>query len=118
MLRPAAAADCPIAAACASTKEVGSVKSRASVVVALPLSYKRREAEGVGAFRQRMGGRLRLETPGGHQVAICPATYANTNRSRRLACARPRAGGTIIGFPARGLQRKSLEARIGEFNGQ
>ena len=89
-----------------------------SVVAVLPSFYQRRAAENVGAFRQRIGGHLRLQTPGGRKVPICPATYADTNCSRCQVCARPRAGGTIIGFPAHGLQRKRLDARIGEPNGQ
>jgi hypothetical protein len=83
------------------------------VVVVLPSTYERREDETLREFRNRIGGKLRLETPGGNQIAICPATYADTDCARCQACAKPRAGGTIIGFPAHGASKKKIDLRMG-----
>jgi hypothetical protein len=70
------------------------------VVLTLSSTYERRDDETLRDFRNRIGGKLRLKTPAGNQIAICPATYADTDCARCHACAKPRPGGTIIGFPA------------------
>jgi hypothetical protein len=79
-----------------------------SVVVVLPTEYGRRANEPMGDYRDRMGGKLSLKTPGGAPVAICPATYTDTDCARCRACAKPRPGGTIIGFPAHGSRRNLI----------
>jgi hypothetical protein len=88
------------------------VKMGLPVVIVLPTFYQKLEDETLRAFRNRIGGKLRLETPGGNQVAICPATYADTTCSVCQVCAKPRAGGTIIGFPAHGNQKRRIDARM------
>jgi hypothetical protein len=81
-----------------------------SVVVVLPAEYQRVANEPIGEYRRRMGGNLSLETPDGSPVAICPATYTDTDCARCQACDKPRSGGTIIGFPAHGSFKSSIAA--------
>jgi hypothetical protein len=83
------------------------------VVVTLSSTYERRDGETLRDFRNRIGGKLRLKTPAGNQIAICPATYADTDCARCHACAKPRPGGTIIGFPAHGASKRKIDLRIG-----
>lgn len=79
-----------------------------SVVAVLPAAYGRQANEPMRDYRDRMGGKLSLVTPAGNPVAICPATYADTDCDRCRACAKPRPGGTIIGFPAHGSRKKLI----------
>src|ERR1700722_12388129 len=89
------------------------IKTGLPVVTILPSFYQKRPDEDLREYRTRVGGRLRLETPAGNPIAICPATYAETTCALCQACAKPRPGGVIIGFPAHGSNRKHVDARVG-----
>ena len=95
----------------ASSLEEADVLSKTGlpVVAIIPSSYQRKPTESLRDFRRRVGSRL--STPGGVRVAICPATYLDTNCSLCRVCSRPRSADTIIGFPAHGT-RKGMVDRI------
>jgi hypothetical protein len=78
------------------------------VVVVLSTFYQKNPDEDLREYRDRIGGRLRLTTPAGKQIAICPATYTDTTCARCQACAKPRPGGVIIGFPAHGTYKRHV----------
>lgn len=82
-----------------------------SVVVVLPSFYARQKDETLRSYRARLGGRLGLQTPAGRDIAICPATYYDTDCSRCQACSHARPGGTIIGFPAHGSGKRRVSER-------
>jgi hypothetical protein len=92
----------------------GLAESGLPVVCVLPSRYGRRDDETLAEYRTRLGGRLRLKTPGDRNVAICPATFTDTDCARCQLCARPRRHGTIIGFPAHGPRKARIDARISE----
>lgn len=85
-------------------------KTGLPVVVVLSSEYERRKDETLKDFRQRIGGSLSFSTQDGNRVAICPATYLDTNCSLCQVCSKPRVGGTIIGFPAHGTKKKQIDA--------
>jgi hypothetical protein len=89
-------------------------KTGLSVVVVLSSFFHKKKDETLREYRSRIGGHMSLETPEGRTVAICPATYYDTDCSRCQACARRRPGGTIIGFPAHGSGAKRVDLRVGE----
>jgi hypothetical protein len=86
----------------------------APVVTVLPRVYGRRKnkegswAEGVGAYRDRVAP-LPTNTPAGRRIAVCPATTGKTTCAECRACAYPRPGDAIIGFPAHGSQAAKAE---------
>lgn len=82
------------------------------VVVVLSKTYQKATDETLRQFRDRVGG-LTLKTKAGHPVAICPATYLDTNCATCQVCASPRTGGTIIGFPAHGTRKRAVSERVG-----
>lgn len=51
---------------------------------------------------------VKLETPAGRPVAICPATYKDTNCKECQLCQRADRA-VIVGFPAHGPQKKSAD---------
>jgi hypothetical protein len=87
------------------------------VVVILPSQYHRSSHETITEYRARLGGHLRLETPAGISVAICPATYSDTSCDRCQACSKVRPSGTIIGFPAHGTQQRKVDALLAASSG-
>jgi hypothetical protein len=98
---------------CDSLKEADALSSEGlSMVVVLPTFYARQKDEALRTYRARIGGRLGLTTPGGRGVAICPATYYETDCSRCQVCAKARAGGTIMGFPAHGSTARRIDFRL------
>ncbi|MDH7796367.1 MULTISPECIES: hypothetical protein [unclassified Beijerinckia] len=88
------------------------VKTGLPVVTVVDESFSKRPDESLRAFRDRIGGRLSFGTPGGNRVALCPASYLDTNCMLCRACAFPRAGGTIIGFPAHGTRKRRLSEKL------
>jgi len=82
------------------------------VVVVLPSDMGRAKDESLKDYRDRLGGGLRFETKGRNPVAICPATYLDTDCSRCQACSKPRAMNTIIGFPAHGTKRGIVNSSV------
>jgi hypothetical protein len=86
----------------------------APVVTILPNAYARRHrslgrgrrewAETIGEYRDRVSA-LPTHTPAGRRMAVCPATYTDATCESCRACAVPRPGGAIIGFPAHGAWR-------------
>lgn len=88
-------------------------KEALPVTVVLPSYMGRSKDETLREYRDRLDGRLRFTTPGGNRVAICPATYLpNTSCSTCQVCAKPRAGGTFIGFPAHGTRKRRIDERL------
>ena len=83
------------------------------VTVVLPSHMGRAKHETLREYRDRLDGRLRFHTEAGNWVAICPATYLDkTNCASCQACVKPRAGGTIIGFPAHGSGKGRIDRRL------
>ena len=95
----------------------------APVVTILPKAYARRHrslgrgkrqwTETIGEYRDRVAP-LPTHTPAGRRMAVCPATYTDATCESCRACAVPRPGGAIIGFPAHGAWRvveKAIAAR-------
>lgn len=87
------------------------------VVVVLPSEYGRRKkgkawAESVCEYRGRTRNLDKL-TPQGHRLAVCPATYLDTDCNHCRACSKPR-NGTVIGFPAHGSRTKFITRSIEE----
>lgn len=79
------------------------------VVVVLPSFYGRQKGESLTEFRKRVGI---VTTPAGRRVAICPATYTETNCLLCQACSKARPGEAIIGFPAHGTKKKQVDDRV------
>ena len=82
----------------------------APVVSVLPKEYERGAHKGeytetLTDYRKRVRG---LATPQGKAVAICPATYMDTNCKACQLCQRQRD--VIVGFPAHGVAHKKASA--------
>ncbi|MDO5620518.1 MAG: hypothetical protein Q4G24_03505 [Paracoccus sp. (in: a-proteobacteria)] len=80
-----------------------------SAVTVIPASYQRGKNESLTDFKARVG---ELRTPKGTKVAICPATYTDTNCLKCGACSKRRAGNTVIAFPAHGTKKRVVDERI------
>jgi hypothetical protein len=78
-----------------------------NVVVVLPDNYGKGKDETKTEYRARLN-ELPKHTPGGRRIAVCPATYTDTNCLQCGACARPGERGAIIGFPAHGTKKKQV----------
>lgn len=90
-------------------------KTDLPVTVVLPHEMGRQPGETLREYRNRVGGNLRFKTPSGRPVAVCPATYLETNCAMCQVCATPRVGGTIIGFPAHGSRKRSMDSVVGSY---
>ena len=82
----------------------------APIVSVLPKLYERTSHKGeytepLTDYRKRVRG---LTTPQGKAVAICPATYMDTNCKACQLCQRQRD--VIVGFPAHGVAHKKASA--------
>ena len=80
-------------------------------VVILSAEYGRRKdggswAEDLRTYNDRVSG-LPAQTPEGRQVAVCPATYTDTDCGRCLLCASTRKD-VIVGFPAHGSRKRAI----------
>ncbi len=82
------------------------------VVVVLDSRYAKGDRETLTEYRQRLGGKISTQTPGGRKIAVCPAAYTETNCLACGACAKPRPGGTIIGFPAHGARSRRIDRQL------
>lgn len=82
-------------------------------VVVIESRYKRLKTERLSEYRQRLGGSLKLRTPSGRPVAICPETYVPrlTCLDCQL-CTKPRTRDAIIAFPAHGTQKGVVDKRL------
>lgn len=78
-----------------------------NVVVILPEEYGRRARESKAEYRKRLN-ELPKHTPAGHRIAVCPATYTDTNCLQCGVCAQPGTRAAIIGFPAHGSKKKQV----------
>lgn len=97
---------------CDSLPEVDTVPDGFSVVVTLPSEFSRGREETLTAFRNRLGGKLKITTPGGRPIAICPATYVDVSCASCGLCAASRASDTVIGFPAHGSRKRMIDNRL------
>lgn len=84
------------------------------VVTVLPIEYARTDrkgewAETVEEYRARVAALPALVTPAGAKVAVCPATYMDTNCAACGLCARQDRK-VAVGFPAHGTSKKKASA--------
>ena len=77
-----------------------------SVVTILPADFSRSKDEDLSTFRRRTGS---IATRAGRRVAICPASYTETNCLSCRACSKARTRETIIGFPAHGTRKGLID---------
>lgn len=97
---------------CDSVESVDAVVEQGfSAVTVLPLEYQRGSTESLQDYRERARN-LPQTTPGGTPIAVCPATYVDTNCLKCGACSRPRKQNTVIGFPAHGSQKRKVDRRL------
>lgn len=78
-----------------------------NVVVVLPEEYARHKNETQTEYRSRINA-LPKKTPGGNRIAVCPATYTETNCLQCGACAQQGSRSAVIGFPAHGTKRRQV----------
>ncbi|KQS84311.1 hypothetical protein ASG58_21310 [Rhizobium sp. Leaf383] len=83
------------------------VKHGLNVVVVLPTEYAREKEETNTEYRARLNS-LPKHTPDGNRIAVCPATYTETNCLQCGACAKSGDRSAIIGFPAHGTKKKQV----------
>lgn len=81
-----------------------------SAVTVVPAAYQRGKEESLQDYKDRIKD---LRTPKGTKVAICPATYTETNCQQCGACSKRRAADTVIAFPAHGSKKRTVDGRIG-----
>jgi hypothetical protein len=89
------------------------------VVAVLPADYGRSKAGGTWAedlrtYNERVS-HMPTRTPEGRQIAVCPATYTDTDCGRCLLCASARKE-VIIGFPAHGSRKRALNRSAQDAN--
>jgi hypothetical protein len=104
---------------CDNLNDVDNVAADISAVVVVPSTYQRKKSETVAEFRKRLGGKLKMRTPKGRPVALCPATYLDeTTCSSCGLCASFRRNGTVIAFPAHGARHRTIDRAYpsNEFN--
>lgn len=80
-----------------------------NVVVVLPIEYEKLSTETKTEYRARLN-ELPKHTPGGQRLAVCPATYTETNCLQCGVCASAEKRPAVIGFPAHGTKRKQVSA--------
>jgi hypothetical protein len=68
-------------------------------------------------FGRAAGGQIAITTKGGTKIAICPASYNDVTCAECGACAGPRSNNTIIGFPAHGSRKASIDRQLKEHAG-
>lgn len=85
------------------------IEAGLSAVTVLPSTFQRGKTESLSDYKERTKG---LTTPQGVKIAICPATYTDTNCLRCQACAKPRAGNAVIAFPAHGVKKRVVDRRV------
>jgi len=66
-------------------------------------------AESLSDYKRRTKP-LNHSTPAGRKIAICPATYLDTNCAACGLCAKPERNGAVVGFPAHGSGAKRTSA--------
>lgn len=86
------------------------------VVTVLPVEYERKSHKGQWAetlteYRARVA-LLPKHTPAGRRIAVCPATYTETNCAACQACAIADRI-SVIGFPAHGFRTRKASAVAG-----
>lgn len=84
-----------------------------NVVVVLPEIYQKRKDESQGEFKRRLDS-LPKHTPGGKRIAVCPATYSETNCLSCRVCAASEPRNAVIGFPAHGTKRGKVSQIAGQ----
>ncbi|WP_422921335.1 DUF7227 family protein [Rhizobium ruizarguesonis] len=84
-----------------------------NVVVVLPSNYERLPSETMTEYRARLN-QLPKNTPAGHRIAVCPATYTDTTCLQCGVCATVEKRPAIIGFPAHGTKKKQVSAMARE----
>lgn len=84
-----------------------------NVVVVLPIEYQKKTAESQTEFKRRLDS-LPKHTPGGRRIAVCPATYTDTNCLSCGVCATGQQRRFIVGFPAHGTKRNQVSKIAGQ----
>jgi len=87
-----------------------------NVVVVLPTAYARKSRAGewtetLTEYRDRTR-KLPKYTPGGHRIAVCPATYSDVRCVDCGACATFGRRAAIIGFPAHGSRKYQVDSML------
>ena len=82
------------------------------VVTVLPVEYERKNKRGawletLPEYKARLAT-LPQETPAGHALAVCPATYTETNCAACQLCQR-QSRKVIVGFPAHGFRTRKAD---------
>ncbi|WP_454287198.1 DUF7227 family protein [Rhizobium arsenicireducens] len=80
-----------------------------NVVAILPEGYARGAKESLTEYRTRTK-ELPKHSPAGTRIAVCPATYTETNCLHCGVCATSQLRGAIVGFPAHGTKKKAVSA--------
>lgn len=80
-----------------------------NVVTVLPSEYGKAPSETITEYRSRLNA-LPKRTNAGKRIAVCPATYTETNCLQCGACARSEQRAAIIGFPAHGTKKRQVSA--------
>jgi len=86
-------------------------------VVVLDESYGRKTKKGEWAetlpeYRSRLRTLTRT-TPKGRDIAVCPAAVVDTSCAECKMCANKKQIDVVIGFPAHGSRKKTINARLG-----
>ncbi len=83
------------------------------VVTVLSQSYERKNKKGqwletMVEYRERLKS-LPMETPEGHKIAVCPATFSDDITCANCGICAIANRKTVIGFPAHGVQSKAID---------
>lgn len=86
-------------------------------VVVLHEDYGRKTSKGqwsetLAEYRARLKTFART-TPKGRDIAVCPATYVDTNCADCKMCANKKQLDVVIGFPAHGTSKRKINVRVG-----
>lgn len=87
-------------------------------VVVLHEDYGRKTSKGewsesLSEYRARLKTLVRT-TPRGRDIAVCPATFVDTNCAACGICANKSQIDVVVGFPAHGTSRKKINVRLGD----
>jgi hypothetical protein len=102
---------------CDSLAQVDEIADGVSAVVVVSSEYQRRADETQTQFRKRLGGKLKMTTPAGRPVALCPQTYIDNLTCQSCGlCASPRKNHTVVAFPSHGSRKRLVDRVVEVFN--